>query len=61
VITGELARIGVFDQAFLLLWAEAATQPDLAPILRERDDAFRAALRHRCAPATGVAFYGTPV
>src|SRR3569833_3082602 len=42
---GELARIGVFTQAFLLLWAEAATQPDLAAIFRERDDAFRADLR----------------
>ena len=27
------------------MWAEAATQPDLAPIFRERDDAFRADLR----------------
>ncbi|ADJ45866.1 TetR family transcriptional regulator [Amycolatopsis mediterranei S699] len=42
---GELGRIGVFNQAFLLLWAEAATQPDLAPVFRERDAAFRADLR----------------
>ncbi|MEU4521987.1 TetR/AcrR family transcriptional regulator [Amycolatopsis sp. NPDC024027] len=42
---GELGRIGVFNQAFLLLWAEAATQPELAPIFRERDAAFRADLR----------------
>ncbi|MBE1495956.1 AcrR family transcriptional regulator [Amycolatopsis lexingtonensis] len=42
---GELGRISVFNQAFLLLWAEAATQPDLAPIFRERDAAFRADLR----------------
>src|SRR3954447_21717512 len=42
---GELGRIGVFNQAFLVLWAEAATQPDLAPIFRERDAAFRADLR----------------
>ncbi|MEV4316764.1 TetR/AcrR family transcriptional regulator [Actinocrispum sp. NPDC049592] len=42
---GQLARLSVFNQAFLLLWAEAATQPDLAPIFRERDDAFRADLR----------------
>jgi AcrR family transcriptional regulator len=42
---GELGRIGVFNQAFLVLWAEAATQPELAPIFRERDDAFRADLR----------------
>jgi AcrR family transcriptional regulator len=41
---GELGRIGVFNRAFLLLWAEAATQPDLAPIFRERDAAFRADL-----------------
>lgn len=33
------------NQAFLLLWAEAATQPDLARIFRERDAAFRADLR----------------
>lgn len=42
---GELGRIGVFNQAFLLLWAEAATQPELASIFRERDAAFRADLR----------------
>ncbi|MFJ7218356.1 TetR/AcrR family transcriptional regulator [Amycolatopsis sp. NPDC098790] len=38
---GELGRIGVFNQAFLVLWAESATQPELAPIFRERDAAFR--------------------
>lgn len=42
---GELGRIGVFNQAFLVLWSEAVTQPDLAPIFRDRDDAFRAGLR----------------
>ncbi len=42
---GALGSIGVFNQAFLLLWAEAPTQPELAPIFRERDDAFRADLR----------------
>lgn len=41
---GELGRIGVFNQAFLLLWAEAVTQPELASIFRERDAAFRADL-----------------
>ncbi|MEV1296180.1 TetR/AcrR family transcriptional regulator [Pseudonocardia sp. NPDC049635] len=41
----ELGRIGTFHQAFLLLWSEAATQPELAPIFRERDAAFRADLR----------------
>ena len=40
----ELDQIGVSNQAFLLLWAEAATQPDLAPIFRERDAAFRSDL-----------------
>lgn len=35
---------GGHGRAFLLLWAEAATLPELAPILRERDDAFRAHL-----------------
>ena len=33
------------NRAFLLLWAEAATDPELAPIFRERDEAFRADLR----------------
>ncbi|WP_410575104.1 TetR/AcrR family transcriptional regulator [Amycolatopsis sp. cmx-4-61] len=42
---GELGRIGANNQAFLLLWTEAITQPDLAPIFRERDEAFRADLR----------------
>ncbi|WP_435644128.1 TetR/AcrR family transcriptional regulator [Streptomyces sp. H49] len=42
---GELGRTSVFNQAFLLLWAEAATQPELARIFRERDEAFRADLR----------------
>ncbi|MEW2297751.1 TetR/AcrR family transcriptional regulator [Streptomyces sp. NPDC006743] len=42
---GELGRTSVFNQAFLLLWAEAATQPELAQIFRERDEAFRADLR----------------
>src|SRR6185369_9772477 len=41
---GELGRIGVFNRAFLLLWAESATQPELASIFRERDAAFRADL-----------------
>lgn len=42
---GGLARLDVSNQAFMLLWVEAATQPDLAPIFRERDAAFRADLR----------------
>jgi AcrR family transcriptional regulator len=40
-----LAELGVLNRAFLLLWAEAATASELAPIFRERDDAFRADLR----------------
>jgi AcrR family transcriptional regulator len=42
---GALGQVGVLNRAFLLLWAEAATDPELAPIFRERDDAFRADLR----------------
>lgn len=42
---GELGRLGSGNQAFLVLWSEAATQPELASIFRERDDAFRADLR----------------
>jgi transcriptional regulator BetI-like protein len=40
-----LAELGVLNRAFLLLWAEAATASELAPVFRERDDAFRADLR----------------
>jgi transcriptional regulator BetI-like protein len=32
------------NRAFLLLWAEAATAPELARLFRERDKAFRADL-----------------
>ncbi|OLT06589.1 TetR family transcriptional regulator [Pseudonocardia sp. CNS-004] len=42
---GALDGIGVMNRAFLLLWAEAATAPELAPIFRERDEAFRADIR----------------
>ncbi|MEV4048465.1 TetR/AcrR family transcriptional regulator [Streptomyces sp. NPDC049744] len=41
----ELGRMSVLNRVFLLLWAEAATAPDLAPVLRERSEAFRADLR----------------
>src|SRR5262249_14581881 len=41
----ELGRDGVASRAFLLLWAEAATAPELSGIFRERDEAFRADLR----------------
>lgn len=42
---GALGEIGAINQAFLLLWAEAATASELAPIFRERDEMFRADLR----------------
>lgn len=42
---GELGHVSVPNRAFLLLWAEAATAAELAPIFRERDEAFRADLR----------------
>jgi len=46
---GALAEVGVSNRAFLLLWAEAATASELAPIFRERDEAFRADLREDVA------------
>lgn len=42
---GALGRVSVLNRAFLLLWAEAATASELAPIFRERDEAFRADLQ----------------
>ncbi|HEY3472529.1 MAG TPA: TetR/AcrR family transcriptional regulator [Amycolatopsis sp.] len=42
---GELGRDGVAGRAFLLLWAEAATAPELSGIFRDRDESFRADLR----------------
>jgi AcrR family transcriptional regulator len=41
---GELSQMRMMNRAFLLLWAEAATAPELAGIFRERDEAFRADL-----------------
>ncbi|WP_030743154.1 TetR/AcrR family transcriptional regulator [Streptomyces sp. NRRL F-5135] len=41
---GALGQDGVASRAFLVLWAEAATDPELAPVFRERDEAFRADL-----------------
>jgi AcrR family transcriptional regulator len=46
---GALGDVRVLNRAFLLLWAEATTAPDLAPIFRERDAAFRADLREDVA------------
>jgi len=40
-----LGREGVAGRAFLVLWAEAATAPELTEIFRERDEGFRADLR----------------
>lgn len=42
---GALGDVGTTNRAFLLLWAEAATASELAPIFRERDEAFRSDLR----------------
>jgi AcrR family transcriptional regulator len=44
-----LGKVGVLNRAFLLLWAEAAAASELAPIFRERDEAFRADLREDVA------------
>jgi AcrR family transcriptional regulator len=41
---GATGRMRMLNRAFLLLWAEAATTPELARIFRERDAAFRADL-----------------
>lgn len=48
LIDGYLAQLSepdVLSRAFLVLWAESMTAPDLAPIFRERDHAFRDDLR----------------
>ncbi|MCQ8193160.1 TetR/AcrR family transcriptional regulator [Streptomyces rugosispiralis] len=42
---GASGGAGTMNRAFLLLWAEAATASELAPIFRERDEAFRSDLR----------------
>src|SRR6201996_7935738 len=41
---GATGQLRMPNRAFLLLWAEAATAPELAQIFRERDEAFRADL-----------------
>ncbi|MEU0947192.1 TetR/AcrR family transcriptional regulator [Streptomyces canus] len=48
---GALEDAGVMHRAFLLLWVEAATASELAPIFRERDEAFRRDLRDDVAAA----------
>ena len=46
---GELGGTGTAHRAFLLLWAEAATAPELSAIFRARDEGFRADLREDVA------------
>jgi AcrR family transcriptional regulator len=41
---GALGQLRMANRAFLLLWAEAATAPELARIFAQRDAAFRADL-----------------
>jgi AcrR family transcriptional regulator len=56
LVQGYIGRIGGDDgpgRAFLLLWAEAATSPELAVIFRERDERFRADLQAEIV--TGIA------
>ncbi|WP_409461674.1 TetR/AcrR family transcriptional regulator [Amycolatopsis sp. GA6-003] len=48
LIDGYLAQLSepdVRSRAFLVLWAESMTTPELAPIFRERDQSFRDDLR----------------
>ena len=52
LIDGYIAALGQMkmpNRAFLLLWAEATTNAELAQIFRERDQAFRAGLRQDIA------------
>ncbi|WP_405655456.1 TetR/AcrR family transcriptional regulator [Streptomyces sp. RK9] len=42
---GEIGRGATAQRAFLVLWTEALTTPELASVFRERDEAFRADLR----------------
>jgi len=42
---GELGRMGALNRVFLKLWTETATTSELAPIFRERNEAFHADLR----------------
>lgn len=41
----QLDQVGVLHHAFLALWADAASHPELTSIFRERDRTFRADLR----------------
>lgn len=42
---GALATSSVLNRAFLVLWAEATTSPDLVDTFRARDEGFRTDLR----------------
>jgi AcrR family transcriptional regulator len=42
---GALGDVGVISRAFLLLWAEAVTAPELTDLFRERDEGFRSNIR----------------
>jgi AcrR family transcriptional regulator len=47
LMAGYLAAVGeagVLSRAFLVLWAESVASPELGPVFRERDAAFRADL-----------------
>ncbi|GAA0927571.1 TetR family transcriptional regulator C-terminal domain-containing protein [Pseudonocardia zijingensis] len=44
-----LGRLGTLNRAFLLLWADSITAPELGAIFRTRDEAFRADLREDVA------------
>jgi AcrR family transcriptional regulator len=48
---GALGNVTVISRAFLLLWAEAATAPELTAIFRARDEGFRTNLRADVAAA----------
>ncbi|MGW4526788.1 TetR/AcrR family transcriptional regulator [Amycolatopsis sp. NPDC004378] len=49
----ELGREDVPARSFLVLWAESVTDPHLAALFRERDEAFRADLREDVAAGIG--------
>ncbi|PRY38209.1 TetR/AcrR family transcriptional regulator [Umezawaea tangerina] len=42
---GALGDISVISRAFLLLWAESSTTPELTDLFRARDEGFRSRLR----------------
>ncbi|MET1073303.1 MAG: TetR/AcrR family transcriptional regulator [Umezawaea sp.] len=42
---GALGDVSVINRAFLLLWAESSTTPELSDLFRARDEGFRRRLR----------------